>query len=183
MHSDRADIAKDRADIAKDRADVRSDMQDLHRDYAARRAGANNQTDIDKDKADIRADRRDIAKDRADIRSDVHDLHADRHDVRSDRQELRADRQDLRSDHSDMRAVHNAGRPSADRRMTGEQLKTVTAMNQRNSLREVHNVNSTHAATAQPLTAAQLSNQAAENSKKPPGQEATKKPWYHWFWW
>ena len=79
--------------------------------------------------------------------------------------------------------AHNGGQQSADHGLSGDRLRTSTAMNRGDEARGLHGVSATHAADGQQLTAAKLASTGAENSKKPPDADATKKAWYHYIWW
>jgi hypothetical protein len=155
---------------------------DLRHDYAAQRAGTNEQRDIARDQADIRSDRADIQRDRADIRSDVQD-------IRKDRADLRADQRDLRSDRSAMneRVARNSHPPLGTERMgtaTRSGVATASAQPAVNAGASTAQRTHTTQPTAKPqgLTPTVMANNTAAESKKPPATHPVHQAWYHWFW-
>jgi hypothetical protein len=147
------DIRSDRSNLNQDAANLRTEQSDLRHDYAEQRAGVNDQRAINQARGQISTDRRDIGQDRSDIRQDAGT-------IRSDRQDLRADRSDLRQDspgQSQERLASNDADRASDQRMKS------------------------HGGVEPPLSANTLANDTADNSKKTQTEQATHKPWYHWF--
>jgi hypothetical protein len=184
MAHDRAD----RRDMWQERQEMRKDERDLHHDYAAQRAGMNEQGDISRDQADMRADRRQIVRDRADMR-------ADERDMRSDRQELRADGvgTDVRDAHHDLRNVKvedvRADRmdqriakdwePAGERATTDARTNAAPGM----GVSQRGNLSAPQTPGRQPgVSPTALTSNATSESNKSPATQTAHQAWYRYLW-
>jgi hypothetical protein len=140
---------------------------DLRHDYAAQRAGANDQRDIARDKADITADRHDMWRDRRDIR-------ADRQDIRKDRTDLRADRRGgQRPEGEHLSAARSATLTASNRGVPGQAQAANAAQHSPPMSTSIH---------PQALTPTVMANNAAAEDKKPPATKPVHQAWWHWVW-
>ncbi|MGN6453083.1 MAG: hypothetical protein ACTHL7_08465 [Steroidobacteraceae bacterium] len=141
---------------------------DLRHDYAAQRAGANDQRDIARDRADITADRQDVWRDRQDIRSD-------RQDIRKDRTDLRADlRGGQRPEGEHSSATRSATLTASNRSVAAGQAQPA------NGAQHSHPMST--ATHPQALTPTVMANNAAAEDKKPPATKPVHQAWWHWVW-